>query len=352
MKNSTSSDCIGTVFNIQRYSIHDGPGIRTTVFLKGCPLRCAWCHNPESQSTRPELGFTAKHCVGCGLCRTVCTDASCIACGKCAEICPTMARRLAGYSITPAELFSKISKDHLFFDRSNGGVTFSGGEPLMQPEFTEEMLRRCRQNDFHAAVDSCGYAAESVAMSVLGLADLVLYDLKSVDDTRHRDGTGVSCEPILRNFRRLLALAAERGTPKIWVRIPVIPTFNADSESLIAIAAWIERALEQLSPSLQNSARSQLERVSLLPYHTIGLDKRTRYPNRQIDIPNSTIHTFTATDHSAAVSHLRASSHAPLASHAELSLTLSADTLSPTAEQMRAWCEIFEIRGWNTTLGG
>ncbi len=361
MQNVIFPNGSGTIFNIQRYSIHDGPGIRTTVFLKGCPLRCVWCHNPESQSRRPELGFTAKRCVDCGLCRTVCPaisntiDHACTTCGKCAEICPTRARRLVGYSITTAELFAKISKDHLFFDRSNGGITFSGGEPLMQPEFTAEMLQRCRQNDLHTAVDTCGYAAEKSVTSILRLADLVLYDLKSADDTRHRAGTGVSCEPIWHHFERLLALAAEHGTPEIWIRIPVIPHFNADTESLTTIATRVEQTIKRLPTAFQNAARKQLARVSLLPYHTIGWDKRSRYPNRQRDLAVqtdqfSTTNTTTSTDQEPIATPLVTAT--PTTTLPATPLTPSADTPSLTAEQMRSWSEIFESRGWNTTLGG
>ncbi len=259
----------GLVFDVQRFSIHDGPGIRTTVFLKGCPLRCDWCHNPESQDRRPELAITESRCIHCGSCGSVCplglaggpyvTDPMrCDRCGRCVAACPTGARRLVGELMTPRRLLEAVERDRPFFDESGGGVTFSGGEPLAQPRFLLACLREARVRGIHTTVDTCGVASPITIRRVAALADLFLYDLKVLDPERHRRFTGVPLEPILDNLRQL----DERGA-RIWLRVPLIPGRNDDVANLEDLA--------RLALGLRTRPR-----LHLLPYHRLGADKRGR----------------------------------------------------------------------------
>lgn len=262
----------GYVFNIQRFSVHDGPGIRTTVFLKGCPLSCVWCHNPEGIAPGPELVLSPRRCIECGECLVVCPQGlpapgrtavlqdldACIVCGACAETCPSQARQIAGCEMTVAEVMAEVRKDRIFFDESGGGVTFSGGEPLWQPEFLRQLLRACREEGIRTAVDTCGLAPWDDLESVAGVTDLVLYDIKHMDDHVHRRFTGVSNVQILANLRRLGALHR-----RIWVRVPVIPGVNDSPENLQAIG--------ELAASLEG-----VEQVRLLAYHPLGEDKLRR----------------------------------------------------------------------------
>jgi pyruvate formate lyase activating enzyme len=260
----------GLIFNLMRFALHDGPGIRTTVFLKGCPLSCWWCHNPESQSFLPEMMFSAGRCVGCAECCDRCRHGAlrwdseplrdpslCILCGDCVEACPAEARQLMGKRISVADLLKTLRRDSVFFDESGGGVTFSGGEPLAQPEFLEAALAACKDAGIRTVVDTCGYAAASVVRRISKLTDLFLYDLKLMDDTLHRSYVGVSNEPILEN---LGILAREHG--RVNVRIPIIPAVNDDEQNLDASISFLEKV--------------GLRRVNLLPYHQIGLEKYAR----------------------------------------------------------------------------
>jgi pyruvate formate lyase activating enzyme len=262
----------GLIFNVQRFSLHDGPGIRTTVFLKGCALSCSWCHNPESQSTRPEVMVNEERCIRCGSCVAACAtgvpapgdgrgaeDLSlCTVCGACVDACPTEARQLAGREIDVATLVEEIARDRIFFDQSGGGVTFSGGEPLHQAEFLKAALTECRAAGLHSAVDTCGLATRDELLAMAELADLVLYDLKLADDLRHREHTGVGNEAILGNLRALA-----ESHPAIWLRVPLIPGINDDRENLDGIA--------ELAASLP-----AVERICLLPYHRTGEGKQER----------------------------------------------------------------------------
>lgn len=262
----------GLVFNIQKYSVHDGPGIRTTVFLKGCPLCCAWCHNPESRSASPEFIRNENRCLGCGECRAACPFAAalpgpgplptriedCTLCGRCVEACPTGARQLVGERRSVPEVLAEIEQDRAFYEESGGGATFSGGEPLSQPEFLKELLGACRARGIHTAVDTSGFACTEALLEVARLADLILFDVKLMDEVRHRQFTGVSNVPILENLRALDRLPAH-----LWLRVPLIPGVNDDAANL--------DALGRLAALL-----SSVRQVNVLPYHKLGTEKLRR----------------------------------------------------------------------------
>jgi len=258
----------GVIFNIQAYSIHDGPGIRTTVFIKGCPLRCAWCQNPESQRVNPQLFFNRDVCTGCGKCLPACPEGAikitegksctnrdvCKSSGKCIGACPEGARNIVGRFVTAGEVFKDVMKDKLFYDRSGGGVTLGGGEPTASPDFTHSVLRLCKKAGIHTALDTCGYVKWEIAKEVLPLVDLVLFDLKHMDSASHQEYTGVSNEIILENARRI---CHELHIP-LWARIPVIPGFNDSIANIRATGRFIAA---ELGTSIE---------VYLLPYHKLG----------------------------------------------------------------------------------
>ncbi len=212
----------GRIFDIQRFSIHDGPGIRTTVFLKGCNLRCLWCHNPESQSMKNELMFYSSKCEGCGRCRQVCEHpGSCISCGKCVEVCHTGARVLAGRTADADEVINLVLRDREFYKTSGGGVTLSGGEPLLQIDFAEKILKTCKENGINTAVETAGNVPFDSLERILPFVDLFLFDIKGIDEENHKKNTGVSNKQILSNASAL----KERGA-NILFRMPVIPGCN------------------------------------------------------------------------------------------------------------------------------
>ncbi len=269
---TAGTDAEGTVFNIQRYAIHDGPGIRTTVFLKGCPLCCQWCHNPESQSARPEFMVVESRCVVCGECRRVCPFArampgegplpprveGCTLCGECVEACPTGARQMLGRRMSVEDVMAQITADAVFYEESGGGVTFSGGEPLSQLGFLRGLLQACRSRGLRTAVDTCGFACTDSLLDVARRTDLILFDLKLMDDARHRAFTGVSNEPILANLKALDCIHKN-----FWIRVPLIPGINDDPANLEAMARFVA--------SLYGVAQ-----VCVLPYHAVGADKFRR----------------------------------------------------------------------------
>ena len=271
----------GLVFDVQRYSLHDGPGIRTTVFLKGCPLRCAWCHNPESMNAAPELRVFGSRCIRCEACRAACPLGGarpgeppdprvCLACGSCAGACPTRAREVIGRATTVEALVDALAADSPFYDESGGGVTFSGGEPLRQWRFLVRALEAARACGYHVAVDTSGYAAERTIVRVAEAADLFLYDLKVMDPARHRRFTGVGLEPILRNLRTL----DERGA-NVWIRLPLVPGHNDDTANLQAVGRFV-------------AGLRRTRRVHVLPYHRLASAKYERLGlvNPMVEIPS------------------------------------------------------------------
>ena len=259
----------GMIFDLKRFSIHDGPGIRTTVFFKGCPLICWWCHNPESQALEPEMMFRENRCIRCRACQAVCEQGAiswddvviytdmgkCIVCGTCAEVCYAEAREMIGREMTVAQVMAEIERDIAFYDESGGGVTFSGGEPLWQRDFLLHLLQGCQEMDIHTALDTCGFATWETVDSVREYVELFLYDLKLMDDARHQRFTGASNELILGNLRRL----AERGE-NIILRVPIIPGINDDDESLRQLGAFA-------------ATLSYVNQMDLLPYHPTAIDK-------------------------------------------------------------------------------
>lgn len=238
---------VGRIFDIQRFSVHDGPGIRTTVFMKGCPLRCRWCHNPEGLTALPQLRFSAEKCIGCGSCgdRSRLSDA---------EHCPAEALTVCGREVTADEVMSEVLKDVIFYS-DGGGLTVSGGECLLQSDFVTELLALAKAHGLHTAIDTSGYAPWSELEKTLSLCDLYLYDVKCFDPLLHKEYTGVDNTIIIENLRRLAAEGKD-----IWIRIPIIPDFNDNARELEAIADLL-------------SGLSSVKQVTLMPYHSLGASK-------------------------------------------------------------------------------
>jgi len=262
----------GTVFDIRRYSIHDGPGIRTTVFLKGCALSCWWCHNPESQAAGPEVVLRGDRCIRCGACVAACphgaiawvdgaplTDRSkCEACGTCTQACWAEAREVAGRPMTVDQVVAAAERDRPFYEDSGGGVTLSGGEPLRQAAFAAALLREAKRRGLHTALDTCGHAPWSRLDRLRADVDLFLYDLKLADPARHRRYTGVGNARILANLRALSRLGH-----RITLRVPVVPGITDDAENIDALCAIA-------------AALAHPPAVDLLPYHNVGVGKYQR----------------------------------------------------------------------------
>ncbi|MCJ7701257.1 MAG: glycyl-radical enzyme activating protein [Anaerolineales bacterium] len=262
----------GTVFDIKRFSIHDGPGIRTTVFLKGCPLHCAWCHNPEGISLQPEIHFWAKRCIACHECLQACPNgalswvagqrvhqtALCQGCGFCAEACPAEATELVGTRMGVPDVLREIEKDLIIYDQSGGGATFSGGEPLLQIDFLEALLIACKDHDIHTVVDTSGHVRIEHLERIKPLVDIFLYDIKLMDPDRHFQYTGVPNRRILNNLMKL----AKTGT-RVIARVPIIPGINDDEVNIDQTGHFL-------------ASLTTIRQVNILPYHRSAADKYQR----------------------------------------------------------------------------
>ncbi len=260
----------GLIFDVKRYAINDGPGIRVTIFFKGCPLSCKWCHNPESISPHIQKMYSADKCIRCKACVEACPENACTitadtiitdmdvctGCGICANICPTKATEMSGRIVTVEEVASMVEKERIFFDQSGGGVTFSGGEPLRQPEFLLALLERCGEQALHRTVDTCGFATTETLLKIAKHTDHFLYDIKLMDSKRHKIWTGVGNEKILENLKILAATDAS-----LTLRIPLIQGVNDDDENIEKTAAFV------------SELAGEKKLVNLLPYHNIAAHK-------------------------------------------------------------------------------
>lgn len=269
---SDSGELTGVVTDIQQYSLHNGPGIRTTVFEKSCPLRCRWCQNPETQNPQPELFLDTTVCEGSGHCVEVCPEDAnelldgvsivdrqvCQGCGECVQACPTDARELTGRRMTVESVVDVVEKDAVFYRKSSGGVTVSGGEPLDQPEFTTAILEQCDDKYLHTAIDTTGYSEWEHIEQIIDVTDLFLYDIKHMDENEHETLTGVSNELILENAKKL----SKVDSVELWIRLPIIPGYNDSSEN-------VESVIDFLMDDLDGS----FAQVNLIPYNKLAQSK-------------------------------------------------------------------------------
>ena len=264
----------GIIYNVQRYSLHDGPGIRTMVFLKGCPLRCRWCCNPESQNQQPEILYIKLKCIGeraCGYCQKSCRHGAisydsqggavidrskCAGCMSCAENCPAKAIRMEGWTVTAEEILSEVEKEAVFYRDNIGGLTISGGEPLSQGDFLLALLHEAKKRRIGSAIETCGFGDYDVLKQAAQMLDMVFYDIKSLNDEKHREWTGQSNALIIENFQKLCMDFP--ALPKV-VRTPIIPDFNDSDEEI-----------EKIKTFLQNKSNVTFE---TLPYHSFGAEK-------------------------------------------------------------------------------
>lgn len=278
---------MGTIFNIQRFCVNDGPGIRTTVFLKGCPLRCTWCHNPESKEKRPQIMLDSSRCVSCGRCADVCRNheivaarhifarENCSACGNCVDVCLASALEKTGYEKGSDEIVEEVLKDIAFYKKSGGGMTLSGGEPMAQLDFTLEILKKAKEKDIHVCMETCGHASQAAFEAVARYVDIFLYDYKISDPDEHYKYTGVSSSLIMSNLWALDSLGK-----KIILRCPIIPSVNDNSKHFSGIAR------------VANELENVLE-INIEPYHPLGAGKAAKldmeYPITDIGITEDTV---------------------------------------------------------------
>ena len=270
----------GLILHLQRFSTEDGPGIRTTVFFKGCPLRCLWCHNPESISMEPQLQWLENKCIGCGTCIKICllgclskTERGvvidrevCNGCGECAEACPANAMELLGRRIGLDELFNELLKDRIYFEKSSGGVTLSGGEPMMQPDFAAALLRRLKERGINTALDTCGVCSNCSLDKVLPYTDIVLFDLKETQPEKHYSFTGQYNQRIFDNLLYIRDYIVNRATEKVlWIRTPLIPEATATRDNIAGLGAFIAKNLAGI-----------VERWELCAFNNLCRDKYRR----------------------------------------------------------------------------
>ena len=250
----------GTVFNIQRFCVNDGPGIRTTVFLKGCPLSCVWCHNPESQRFEPEILFYKDKCTGCGRCK-------CVTAADRDFVCFNGAKEICGKTVSANEVTAEVLKDKPFYENSGGGVTLSGGEPLAQYDFSLELLKKAKENGIHTAIETCGYAEKSKILEIAKYVDLFLFDCKETDQELHKEYTGFDNKIILDNLKAL----SDAGS-KIILRCPIIPDFNDRAEHFKGISETAEKFIG-------------IEHIEIEPFHPLGESKYSALGREVADIP-------------------------------------------------------------------
>jgi len=267
------------ILHTQRLSTEDGPGIRTTVFFKGCPLSCSWCHNPESISARPQLHWMEVRCIGCGICIKACPHgylvkkpegitrdrSACQACGKCAAECPAGAQEVLGQDTGLEELLAELLKDKVYYEKSVGGVTLSGGEPLMQPEFCVNLLRRLKESGVSTALDTCGLCSKSALEHVLPYTDLVLFDLKEIDPVNHRRWTGQDNRRILENLLYVRDFMAAHPGKSLWIRTPLIPGATANRDTI-----------ERIGRFIRDNLSSHMQRWELCAFNNLCRDKYRR----------------------------------------------------------------------------
>jgi pyruvate formate lyase activating enzyme len=263
----------GIVFDIKKYALHDGPGIRVTVHLKGCPLSCWWCHNPESQKFSPQLLFRGERCIACDMCVSSCANGAisagggsmftdpnrCEGNGDCAGVCPSGAREICGRVVDVKDVMAEILKERIFFEQSGGGVTLSGGEPLCQPEFAMAVLAECRRLGIHTAVDTSGFVSTEVLLEAIPMTDLFLYDVKHMNPEKHTEYTGVDNSVILSNMSKL-----GEGGAAINARMPFVPGVNSDEENLRATGSFLAKV-------------PGVTQLNLLPYHSAAEGKHDRW---------------------------------------------------------------------------
>lgn len=271
----------GIIFDIQRFGIHDGRGIRTVIFFKGCPLKCPWCQNPESKSFKREIAYSVNRCIKCEKCVRVCPINSiqrknsilidrtiCNACGICVDNCPSGALEMVGKEMSVEDVMLQIIKDKMFYEESGGGITLSGGEPTLQPEFAISLLKACRENGIHTAVETCGECSESILEEMIKYTDLFLYDLKHIDEGKHKEFCGTDNKRILSNLEFLIRTKAD-----VCIRIPLIPGFNIEERGIKEMVHYIKSLSQKFS-------------VHLLPFNRLGSSKAekigVRYPYSKV----------------------------------------------------------------------
>ena len=273
---------MGIVFNIQKFCIHDGDGIRTCVFLKGCPLRCIWCHNPESMKKAPELSFDKQKCSSCGRCLEVCNGRTiengilkierknCTTCGKCADTCLNDANEIIGKEMSASEILDEVMKDKIFYDTSGGGITITGGEPSFQADFTLEILRLSKEAGISVAMETCGIGSDDFYKKAADLGTTFLYDIKCIDPVRHRELTGADNTLIMSNINYLMDSGAD-----VIIRLPLIPDCNDSDEDIASLASFL------------NKNKGRYRYAQIMPYHSLGIGKSEKTGTTAVYIHDS-----------------------------------------------------------------